>query len=200
MNIFYNDFFLWDKKAFQFINGHHNGVADKLMWAVSSPYFGIAIFLVLSLYIFFILKKQSWKVIIYIAATVFIVDVLSARVVKPLAKRLRPSHDTEYFDDFQMHLHTKKDGKLYYGGPYGFPSNHAANFMTITTLFSFFINRQRKRPAVTISLLTITLLVGYSRIYLGVHYPFDVLCGWLLALIVSFLSIAIVRKKYYSRQ
>lgn len=192
LDIFNSDFFLWDKYLFQLINSNNNIIVDRLMWALSSNYFGVILFIVLATAIVCFYKKKSAKILILITLTISLVDLFSARVIKPIAKRPRPSHDTEYYD---IHLYKRPDGSLYRGGPYGFPSNHAANFMTITIMFSYFLGQYIKRKHIlTSTLVIITVLVCYSRIYLGVHYPFDIFCGWLIAFILSFTAIYIEQK------
>ena len=96
-------------------------------------------------------------VLISVAAT----DTIAAQIIKPAIARLRPSHalgDT-------INLLVSK------GGKYGFVSNHAANIFAATTVLSYFY-AQWKKP-----LLLLAFSVALSRVYVGVHYPGDVLFG-----------------------
>ena len=96
-------------------------------------------------------------VLISVAAT----DTIAAQIIKPAIARLRPSHalgDT-------INLLVSK------GGKYGFVSNHAANIFAATTVLSYFY-AQWKKP-----LLLLAFSVTLSRVYVGVHYPGDVLFG-----------------------
>ena len=101
--------------------------------------------------------------------TVIITDAISAQLLKPYFSRIRPSH--ELYENINLLI-----GK---GGIYSFPSNHAANTMALTFTTSFFFKKSFKY------LFTISLLIGFSRIYVGVHYPFDVFFGFIFGLIIS---------------
>ena len=65
------------------------------------------------------------------------------------------------------------------GGRYSFPSNHAANTMALVFITNFFLNQSFKY------LFPISLIIGFSRIYVGVHYPFDVVIGFIVGFIIS---------------
>ena len=188
--LFHSSAFNWDKHLFQFINSHNSPFWDKVMWLITSAQFGVVFFLILSALVVWHYRKQSWKVLLFIAAVTLLADTVGARVLKTSIKRLRPSHDMEYHGDYQVHLLQKKDGTYYYGGKYSCPSNHAINYLTSSLLFFYFLrHKTRRRWLLAIFVFGITLLTCYSRIYVGVHYPFDIFCGWLVATILAGLAI-----------
>ncbi|MBO7492961.1 MAG: phosphatase PAP2 family protein [Bacteroidales bacterium] len=192
-DIFYSHFFDWDKNLFQFINSHNSPFWDRVMWVITSAQFGVVFFLILSALVVWYYRKQSWKILLFIAAVTLLADAIGARVLKTSIKRLRPSHDFEYHGDHQVHLLQKKDGTYYYGGKYSCPSNHAINYLTSSLLFFFFLSpKVRRRCLLAIFVFGITLLSCYSRIYVGVHYPFDIFCGWLIALFLAGVAILLV--------
>jgi undecaprenyl-diphosphatase len=91
-----------------------------------------------------------------------------------------------------VHLVKKPDGKLYKGGKFSFPSGHASNSIILVFYFAYFVNPRRKW---TIALMVVwSLLMAYTRLYLGVHYPLDLLCGFLMGSIFSLLFIWIWNK------
>ena len=191
--LFHSSAFDWDKNLFQFINSHNSPFWDKVMWVITSAQFGVVFFLILSALVVWYYRKQSWKILLFIAAVTLLADAIGARVLKTSIKRLRPSHDFEYHGDHQVHLLQKKDGTYYYGGKYSCPSNHAINYLTSSLLFFFFLSpKVRRRCLLAIFVFGITLLSCYSRIYVGVHYPFDIFCGWLIALFLAGVAILLV--------
>jgi undecaprenyl-diphosphatase len=73
------------------------------------------------------------------------------------------------------------DGRIYRGGDFGFVSSHASNSFAVAAFVSMFFSRRW----LTILMFTWAVLVCYSRIYLGVHYPLDVICGGILGFSVG---------------
>lgn len=173
------------------INAMHSTFLDSLMWFLSGAY----ILLVLIPFIFyFLFKAYNWKqltwIFIAIAFTVVLTDQLSVHAFKEVFLRYRPSHNLLLKS--QLHLHEYQDGSFYGGGKFGFVSSHAANYFGILTIISSLI----RKWWVKIILLTIALLVIYSRVYLGVHYVSDVLCGALLGFVLAqFVLQSLLLKK-----
>ncbi len=192
---FHSSAFDWDKHLFQLINSHNSPFWDKVIWVITSAQFGVVFFLLLSALVIWFYRKQSWKILLFVAVVSLLGDTFGARVLKPTLQRLRPSHDAEYHGEYQVHLLQKKDGTYYYGGRYGCPSNHAINYLTSSLLFFCFLRTKvRNRWLLAVFVFGTTLLASYSRIYAGVHYPFDILCGWIFALIWAGLAIWLKRR------
>jgi len=95
-------------------------------------------------------------------------DQISASLLKPWVARIRPCHEL-----LNINL------LVGCGGKYSFPSSHATNIAGFGLLFSFIY------PRYWIAFCAITILIGLSRSYVGVHYPGDVLCGFILGAIVA---------------
>jgi len=169
-----------DKQIFLAINGWHNEVWDGIMWWISGKTTWWPFYLLLLTYMGWKKKWQLLPIILFIALVITMTDQTSVHLFKNVFLRLRPCHEPSL--EGLVHLVNNKCG-----GQYGFISSHAANTFGVAFLTLLWI-RERWFTAVMVSW---ALLVAYSRVYLGVHYPGDVLigaiwgagCGWLLYLL-----------------
>jgi len=171
----------WDKELFLFLNSHHNGFWDFVMWWMSNklvwiPVYAYFVYLIIKFY-----KKKSLIIIVFVALLITLTDQVSVHLFKDVFLRLRPCHDPS-MASFVHIVHDKC------GGQFSFVSSHAANYFGIA-LFLILLLRQRVRN-ITWPLLLWVAGIGYSRIYLGVHYPGDVIGG---ALLGSFLGYVMAR-------
>lgn len=146
------------------------------MWFVSDAKTWIPLYALLLGLIAY--RYRSWKTLLVIligfGIAVGLSDWICSGLLKPLVGRLRPTHEPGIDPIHLVHG--------YMGGKYGFCSSHAANSMAVALLFSLIY---RKKTA-TVCLMTWVALVSYSRMYLGVHYPTDIIAG----LIIGALTVA----------
>jgi undecaprenyl-diphosphatase len=151
------------------------------MFYVSEKWIMIPVYLLL---IYFLQKNYGWKttgIIIFCAAVlVAACDLTVTHLFKNTFMRYRPSHNLE----LQGKLHFVDE---YKGGMYGFISGHAANMMALAVFIGYFLYGKVKHYA-TFS-FAIVFLVCYSRIYLGVHYPSDVVAGLFVGTFFAILFI-----------
>jgi len=158
-----------DTHLFLFLNGLHTQWLDPLMWIISGKLIWIPLYLVL---LFFLIKqygKQVWIPLLGVALLILLADQTASGLLKEAVQRLRPSRNPSL--EGLVHIVNN-----YRGGKYGFVSSHASNSFAIAVFFSLIF---RYRP-VSILLICWAIIVSYSRIYLGVHYPGDVICGALI--------------------
>ena len=165
-----------DAEALLAVNGMYSSFQDALWWMVSAKW--SSALLVLSLLWILVHKnrRHALLVLAMVALAVLLADQVSSGLIKHLVERLRPTHDPSL--ENAVHI---VNG--YRGGMYGFVSSHAANFFAIATLVSF-IMRHR---LVVMALYGWGLAQCYSRMYLGVHYPGDILGGIIVGVLAGWL-------------
>jgi undecaprenyl-diphosphatase len=117
-------------------------------------------------------RGLAWSVPV-IALMVLCTDTGSVLLFKNTVQRLRPSHVAELQD--RIHLLVGDDGQFYRGGRFGFVSSHASNHFGIAVFMTGVLAGAPRWAAP--ALFAWAALIAYSRIYLGVHYPGDVLVG-----------------------
>ena len=162
------------------INSMHSTFLDSFMWFLSGSYI---LFFLFPFVFYFLFKGYSFKQLVWIFAalllTIVLTDQLSVHAFKEVFQRYRPSHNLLLKS--QLHLHEYPDGSFYGGGKFGFVSSHASNYFGVLTIIYALIRPQW----VKIILFVISLLIIYSRVYLGVHYVSDVICGALLGFVLA---------------
>ena len=164
-----------DQSIFLFFNGLYSSWADVFFYWVSNRFVWIPFYAILAFFLIKKWRKKSIPIFIALILCIFLTDQ-SCNLIKHSVQRPRPSHDPVLSE--QVHLVAKPDGTLYKGGPYGFPSSHAANSMALALWVILYLGEKRKW--LIIIMLCWVLLLSYSRIYLGVHYPSDLMVGWIL--------------------
>lgn len=157
------------------LNGSESTYLDNIFLMVTKTGTWIPLLLVL-LYILF--KNRPWRevllVVMCLAVVILIADRFSSGFCKPFFHRFRPSHEPALEGLVDL-----VDGRR--GGLYGFISSHAANTFAICSFLALYLRRR----LVTFVLILWACLSSYSRIYLGLHYPGDILFGALWGLLTG---------------
>ena len=159
------------------------------MWFISYKYTSIPIYLAI---VFFIFKKYKWKGFIPVVAIIIaitVADQVSVHLFKEVFQRLRPCHQPEIADI--VHIVNNKCG-----GKYGFLSSHATNVFVVASFTSLLF----RNKYFSLSIIFWASIISYSRIYLGVHFPADVLAGALLGIIIGIFFYWISNKIYICRR
>lgn len=165
-----------DANALLAINGLNDAFQDMFWWMVSAKWASLLLLLALLWILLHQNRRHALLVLAMLVLAIVLADQISSGLIKQMVERLRPSHDPQLESMVRV-----ING--YRGGMYGFVSSHAANSFAAVMLLSL-IMRHR---AVTISLLVWSLMQCYSRLYLGVHYPGDILGGMMVGAVVGWL-------------
>lgn len=161
-----------DKELLLFLNGLHSPFWDKIMFAISGKFFWLPLYIAIIAFLIKDKRKHAWLSIGCILLLFAFTEVVASQIFKPLVGRFRPTHDPMIGD--LVHIVNGKKG-----GKFGYFSAHAANTFGLASVLFFLYKEKIKWVFV---LLVWAAIVSYSRIYLGVHYPLDILTGALLGL------------------
>lgn len=169
----------YDYYLFYLINHQcHNAFLDYLMPFARDQYFWSPIYLFLLTYLFFNYpRRTAWVVLLGAIVTLILSDQISASLIKPLVDRLRPCKDPEMASMVKLLIPC--------GSGRSFVSSHATNHFAIATFFSVLVAHYR----FTLLALAWAALVAYGQVYVGVHYPSDVLCGALLGVGIAAITV-----------
>jgi len=156
-----------DQSFFLFLNGFHCPFMDEVMyWGTHSltwlPLYALFLYLVIRKY-----RQQTFWIVIFAAFMILASDQLS-NIFKELVARPRPTHDPGLTG-----IHTVNG---YVGGQFGFYSAHASTNLAIAIYLVILLGNPFRFFSVLV--LGWAFFMSYSRIYLGVHYPADILAGW----------------------
>ena len=169
-----------DNEITIFLNSYNNEFLDFLMLLMSNKYIWIPLYLLL----IYLLKKLDSKNFIrnisICILSVIISDFITSSLMKPFFERLRPCSN----EDLKSIINIVGTCS----GKYGFASSHASTTFSLATSY-YLINSKKIK-----FLFVWSLVIGYSRIYLGVHFFADVLAGFFVGMITA-LSIFYLFKK-----
>ena len=126
-------------------------------------------------YLIFTDRKKGLSAVVVLLAVIVMTDVVCAQLIKPLVGRLRPSHAG--IENIRLLV-----GR---GGQFGFVSNHAANSFAAAFVLGSFYKMAR------IPLFVMACIIAFSRIYVGVHYPADVIAGGMVGALFGFFIMKI---------
>jgi membrane-associated phospholipid phosphatase len=168
----------YDQWLFQLINGEwHHPFFDAILPYWRDKKFWIPFYVLLT---GFITWKFKWKVLYFliaIAVTITIADTISSKVIKKSVQRVRPCNDAAMREDVHLLVGC--------GKAYSFTSSHAANHFALATFLSLTLGLFN--PFARWLLMLWATSIAYAQIYVGVHYPLDVIGGALLGMAVGYL-------------
>lgn len=175
-----------DRKLFILINEHwHHPVLDSLTPFLREANTWIPFYIFLLLFMLINFGKQSFWWIVIFLITAGVSDILSSHVVKSLVFRLRPCREPSLTDQVRFLVN-------YCPMSSSFVSSHASNHFAMATFLYFTLGRLNKWWGLA---YLWAFSIAYSQIYVGVHYPIDVLCGSLLGCAIGYSASWIFNNK-----
>ena len=174
-----------DISLFSYVNqGLSSEFLDFVLVPIRYEKFWIPFYVFLLAYILMNLSRYHWFALITIFATIGTADVMSSRIIKPLVERPRPCHNNSGLENVIVRVRC--------GSGYSFTSSHATNhFATATILFLILGGRKKKWLYL---FFVWAAAVSFAQIYVGVHYPIDILGGTLLG-----ISIGTIGYHFYGK-
>ncbi len=138
-----------------------NTIFDNIMPFITEKDNWVIPLIILFTYLAIFSGKRGRICLAILIIAIGLTDSISTYIFKPYFQRVRPSHELNGI----INVLVSKGGRL------SMPSNHAANIFSATVVLSYFYNKAK------VPMFTIAFLIGFSRIYVGVHYPGDVIMG-----------------------
>lgn len=182
-------FFKWDFKLFEIINtGLSSPFLDMVMPWVREPLFWLPLYIFLIAFVLFNFGKKSYWFIIFTILTVGTSDITSSRIIKKNIERPRPCHYSDSNSDWKVITRVRC------GSGYSFTSSHATNHFALAT---FLIGTLAAfLPWLKPGLWVWAGVISLAQVYVGVHFPFDVVIGALVGILIGILYTQLFKRFY----
>lgn len=180
-----------DQNILLLINGWHNTFFDCVMSMISGKLIWVPLYVCILFELIrrYKLSAQMFLALAVVGLTFFLTDFCCSQLIRPMFMRLRPVCE-------ENPVHTLVHAvEGYRSNSYGFPSCHASNTFGLAT-FVWLTFKDRRTTAI---IFLWAIIMSYSRVYLGVHYPGDVIVGAIIGIICGFCVAKIgifIRKKW----
>lgn len=171
-----------DYAIFHFINQTiSNSFLDVVLPFLRHATNWIPLYIFLGVYLLFKYKIQAVKYVLYIIIAFALADFISASIIKPFIGRLRPCHSLTLHANLLLG---------HCGGKWSFPSTHATNHMAIA--MSIVLANIFTKKWINYIWIFWALSIGFAQIYVGVHYPSDVVAGFILGTMIACFNFFVV--------
>jgi undecaprenyl-diphosphatase len=181
--------FKWDFKIFEWINtGMSSPLMDFFMPWLREPIFWLPLYVFLIAYVLFNFGKKSYWFILFTILTVSTSDMTSSRLIKKNVQRARPCHYVESHPDLTVIKRVRC------GSGYSFTSSHATNHFAVATFLIMVLGIFL--PILKPWLWVWAGMISLAQVYVGVHFPLDILAGALLGIFIGYIYARLF-KHYY---
>ena len=178
----------FDKELFNLINGKwHNDFFDAVMPFLRNANFWLPLYLFLFLFVLSNFRKNAWWWIFFFAGTVILANFISSNVIREIFFRLRPCNDPAMADNIRVLVNYRPQSS-------GFISSHAANHFAMAAFLYLTLKDYIGKWGLLFFLWA--FIIVYAQVYVGVHYPFDILRGTLIGFVFGYLSAKAFNKTY----
>lgn len=171
-----------DYVVFQYINQtiQHPFLDIVLTFLRTAPNW-IPLYIFLAVYLLYTYKLDAIQYVFYIIIAFALADFISHGILKPWIHRLRPCHS--------LTLHARLV-LGHCGGKWSFPSTHASNHMAIA--LSIVLSGIFKKKWINYIWIFWALAIGFAQIYVGVHYPSDIIAGYVLGILIAYFNYHLI--------
>ncbi len=167
----------YDELLFHLINGEwHNSFFDAVIPWIRNKYFWVPAYVFLMSFLLINFKKWGFFLIMAALVTITISDTVSSVYIKKTVQRVRPCHDAKMQDNIRVLVPC--------GGGYSFTSSHATNHFALAVFLMVTLGGLMKKYRWL--LLLWAGMISYGQVYVGVHYPFDVLAGGVIGAAIGY--------------
>ena len=178
----------WDKWLFIQINTHqHNSFFDSMMPFFRNPYYWAPLYIFLMLFFPINFKSRGWWWVVLFLCTVSLTDIVSSHIFKEAFERLRPCQDPDFIQYVRLLVSRCSGG-------FSFTSSHAANHFGMATFF-FLTTRRLFKGWAGIGFIW-AAIISYAQVYVGVHYPFDVIGGAVTGIVFGLFMGMFFNKRF----
>jgi membrane-associated phospholipid phosphatase len=169
----------WDNVAFEWIHlKGQNTFLDFILPFIRNPYFWGPLYIFIAIFMYQTFGRKGLIWMLFFIITFAISDFVSASIIKPIIHRVRPCNDAFWISQIR-HLVPRSHG-------FSFPSSHATNHFALA-VFGIITCRSFFKQVVLFALIWASI-IAYAQVYVGVHYPVDVLCGALLGTWAGYIT------------
>ncbi len=175
-----------DERLFLWINGFQSSWMDSFIPLYRHKLFWAPLYIFILTFLIWNFPRNGLWMILFIVLTIGFSDTISSQWIKKNVERLRPCNQPELKDEVISRIRC--------GGGYSFTSSHATNHAALASFLIFLLHGRKKWWGVLLALWAVT--IGLSQVYVGVHYPLDILGGLFVGSLVGWLLAWLFHRRW----